>query len=105
VLEAGLAPPGWDEDQCWTLARIAEVIGSRFRVGYTLWFFALDGTDHATHKEQASMIRRYIIWRNNHAYDQPLRQVVTARTLPDAAPERLRLGPPRLTVLRAGRCW
>jgi hypothetical protein len=23
------------------------------------------------------MIRRYIIWRNNHAYDQRLRQVVT----------------------------
>jgi hypothetical protein len=22
------------------------------------------------HREQASMIRRYIIWRNNHAYDQ-----------------------------------
>jgi hypothetical protein len=23
-------------------------------------------------KEQASMIRRYIIWRNNHAYDERL---------------------------------
>jgi hypothetical protein len=23
------------------------------------------------------MIRRYIIWRNNHAYDHRLRQVVT----------------------------
>jgi len=23
-----------------------------------------------SHKEQASMIRRYIIWRNNHAYDE-----------------------------------
>jgi transposase len=42
-----------------------------------LRYFALDGTDHASHKEQASMIRRYIIWRNNHAYDQRLRQVVT----------------------------
>jgi transposase len=42
-----------------------------------LRYFALDGTDHATHKEQASMIRRYIIWRNNHAYDERLRQVVT----------------------------
>jgi transposase len=41
-----------------------------------LRYFALDGTDHATHKEQASMIRRYIIWRNNHAYDERLRQVV-----------------------------
>src|SRR5215469_13391690 len=35
-----------------------------------LRYFALDGTDHASHKEQASMIRRYIIWRNNHAYDE-----------------------------------
>jgi hypothetical protein len=38
--------------------------------------FALDGTDHATHEERGSMIRRYIIWRNNHAYDERLRQVV-----------------------------
>ena len=38
--------------------------------------FALDGTDHASHKEQASMIRRYIIWRNNHAYDERLRRIV-----------------------------
>ena len=36
VLEAGPAASGWDEDQCWTLARIAEVIRSRFRVDYTL---------------------------------------------------------------------
>jgi transposase len=42
-----------------------------------LRYFALDGTDHVSHKEQASMIRRYIIWRNNHAYDERLRQVVT----------------------------
>jgi transposase len=41
-----------------------------------LRYFALDGTDHATHKEQGSMIRRYIIWRNNHAYDERLRKVV-----------------------------
>jgi transposase len=42
-----------------------------------LRYFALDGTDHASHKQQASIIRRYIIWRNNHAYDERLRQVVT----------------------------
>ena len=36
VLEAGPAAAGWEEDQCWTLARIAEVIRSRFRVDYTL---------------------------------------------------------------------
>ena len=41
-----------------------------------LRYFALDGTDHASHKEQASMIRRYIIWRNNHAYDERLRSIV-----------------------------
>jgi len=37
---------------------------------------APDGTDHATHQEQASMIRRYIIWRNNHAYDERLRRII-----------------------------
>jgi transposase len=36
VLEAGPAVSGWDQDQCWTLARIAEVIRARFRVDYTL---------------------------------------------------------------------
>ena len=41
-----------------------------------LRYFALDGTDHATHEERASMIRRYIIWRNNHAYDERLRRIV-----------------------------
>ena len=41
-----------------------------------LRYFALDGTDHTSHKEQASMIRRYIIWRNNHAYDERLRRIV-----------------------------
>jgi len=41
-----------------------------------LRYFALDGTDHPSHKEQATMIRRYIIWRNNHAYDERLRRIV-----------------------------
>jgi transposase len=31
VLDAGPAVSGWNEDQCWTLARIAEVIRARFR--------------------------------------------------------------------------
>jgi hypothetical protein len=26
-------------------------------------------------QEQASMTRRYIIWRNNHAYDERLRPI------------------------------
>lgn len=29
-----------------------------------------------SHKEQTSMIRRYIIWRNNHTYDERLRRIV-----------------------------
>jgi hypothetical protein len=39
-------------------------------------YFALDGTDHVGHEEQGSMIRRYITWRNNHAYDQRLRRII-----------------------------
>ncbi|MDX2683666.1 hypothetical protein PV333_46915 [Streptomyces sp. NY05-11A] len=34
-------------------------------------------TDHASRKEQGSMIRRYIIWRNQHAADERLRKLVT----------------------------
>jgi len=41
-----------------------------------LRYFALDGTDHSSHAEQASMIRRYIIWRNRNAHDQALRELV-----------------------------
>ena len=36
ALEVGPAAWGWDEDQCWTLARIAEVVRRRFMVDYTL---------------------------------------------------------------------
>ncbi|MFE5053388.1 winged helix-turn-helix domain-containing protein [Streptomyces sp. NPDC056637] len=35
VLDAGPAAAGWS-DQCWTLARITEVVHRRFRVEYTL---------------------------------------------------------------------
>ena len=41
-----------------------------------LRYFCLDGTDHASHHEQASMIRRYIIWRNRNAHDRALRELV-----------------------------
>jgi transposase len=41
-----------------------------------LRYFALDGTDHPSHTEQASMIRRYITWRNRHTTDPRLRKVV-----------------------------
>jgi transposase len=41
-----------------------------------LRYFALDGTDHESHREQASMIRRYIAWRNRHITDPKLRKVI-----------------------------
>ena len=40
-----------------------------------LRYFTLDGTDHTTHKEQGSMIRRYISWRNRHTDHQHLRGI------------------------------
>ncbi|MFI6875396.1 transposase [Streptomyces sp. NPDC050400] len=41
-----------------------------------LHYFALDGTDHPSHRAQGSMIRRYIIWRNKNAADKRLRALV-----------------------------
>ena len=40
-----------------------------------LRYFCVDGTDHATHTEQASIIRRYIRWRNNNAADKALNDI------------------------------
>jgi transposase len=39
-----------------------------------LRYFTLDGTDHGSHEEQGSMIRRYIAWRNRNAHDKRLRK-------------------------------
>ena len=41
-----------------------------------LRYFTLDGTDHASHEEQGRMIRRYLAWRNRHADDQRLREIL-----------------------------
>jgi hypothetical protein len=41
-----------------------------------LRYFAIDGTDHPSHAEQARMIRRYIAWRNRNANDRALRELV-----------------------------
>jgi transposase len=41
-----------------------------------LRYFALDGTDHESHHKQARMIRRYIAWRNRHADNKALRELV-----------------------------
>jgi transposase len=40
-----------------------------------LRYFALDGTDHRSHEEQNSMIRRYIAWRNRHTDNNELRAI------------------------------
>ena len=40
-----------------------------------LRYFALDGTDHRSHEEQNSMIRRYISWRNRHTDNEELRAI------------------------------
>lgn len=40
-----------------------------------LRYFALNGTDHQSHEEQNSMIRRYIAWRNRHKDDEALRAI------------------------------
>ena len=41
-----------------------------------LRYFTLDGTDHNSHQEQASMIRRYIRWRNRNANDRALTEII-----------------------------
>ena len=41
-----------------------------------LRYFALDGTDHPSHAEQASMIHRYITWRNRNAHNRRFREIV-----------------------------
>jgi len=41
-----------------------------------LRYFTLNGTDHPSHAAQASMIRRYIAWRNRHVTDPKLRKII-----------------------------
>ncbi len=60
---------GLRADQCQLLNRIE----AQFQA---LRYFTLDGTDHRSHEEQNSMIRRYIIWRNRNAHDKRLRELV-----------------------------
>ncbi|HSH62409.1 MAG TPA: transposase, partial [Acidimicrobiales bacterium] len=40
-----------------------------------LRYFTLDGTDHRSHEEHNSMIRRYIAWRNRHTDNEELRAI------------------------------
>ena len=46
-----------------------------------LRYFALDGTDHGSRHAQASMVRRYIIWRNRNAHERALRELVKRATV------------------------
>jgi hypothetical protein len=49
---------------------------NRIECHFAAWrYFALDGTDHRSHEEQNSMIRRYIAWRNRHTDDSELRDI------------------------------
>lgn len=41
-----------------------------------LRYCTLDGTGHASHREQASMIRRYIAWRNRNTGHTQLSKIV-----------------------------
>jgi len=50
-----------------------------------LRYFALAGTDHPDHRAQASMIRRYIAWRNGHVTDPKLRKVLRRGELTNRA--------------------
>jgi hypothetical protein len=40
-----------------------------------LRYFTLDGTDHRSHEEQNSMIRRYIAWRTRHKDNEALHDI------------------------------
>jgi len=49
-----------------------------------LGYFTLAGTDHASHQQQAAMIRRYIAWRNQTLTISDDAESSTGRRLPDA---------------------
>ncbi|MFC4950169.1 helix-turn-helix domain-containing protein [Pseudonocardia sp. GCM10023141] len=59
-LDPGPTGHGWDEDRCWTLARITEVIRRRFGVGYTLagWTCCCTGSAGACRSPPPSGTRR-----------------------------------------------
>ncbi len=66
-----------------------------------LRYFALDGTDHHSHSEQASMIRRYISWRNRHERrHRPSSVLRSTRSRSTTARRRSRPG-----TSHGGSCW
>ena len=57
-----------------------------------LRYFTLDGTDHPDHATHARMTRRYVAWRNRHAHDQQLRQLVKRANAAGHGTRPMRLG-------------
>ncbi|GAA2809853.1 hypothetical protein [Nonomuraea dietziae] len=50
---------------------------NRIEVQFTsLREFTLNGTDHGSHREQGSMIGRYIAWHNRNSDNHRLRKIV-----------------------------
>jgi len=47
-----------------------------------LRYFSVDGTDHQTHHERASVIRRYIAWRNRNTDKTRPRHIVERANVP-----------------------
>lgn len=70
---------------CWAAANNVELAYTPTNASHlnrieaqfaALRYFTLDGTDHGSHAEQASMIRRYIAWRNRNAHDKRLKTII-----------------------------
>ena len=73
VSVAGKGPPSAGQARLPTNASWLNRIEAQFQA---LRYFALDGTDHRSHDEQNSKIRRCIAWRNRHTKDKALRELV-----------------------------
>jgi hypothetical protein len=59
------------------LGRVRDSFLNRIEAQFTaLRYFALDGSDHESHRAQARMTRRYIAWRDHNAHDRTLRELV-----------------------------
>jgi transposase len=88
VLDNFSPHPSTDDDpriSIWAAANNVELAYTPTNGSWLNWieaqftalrYFTLDGTDHASHREQASMIRRYLAWRNRHARDQRLGRII-----------------------------
>jgi hypothetical protein len=66
--------PGWAQPIRGTSGNTSSHFGATVAFA-ALRYFALNATDHRSHREQNSMIRRYIAWRNRHTNDEELRAV------------------------------